>query len=155
MFKNIGQTLRSVASIVAVMGIFFSVVIGGIMAGGDVPVIGIVIIIVGSLSSLIYSLILDGLGQLIQNTDILVKNTDRTSDQQGAQYTQYAVQKPDGAQKLMNVPTNLIKVGTCELCGKTNIKTFECNITLKDGTHRTGYLCQDCLTKCNSANSQS
>lgn len=153
MFKNIGQTLRSVASIVAVMGIFFSVVIGGIVAGGDVPVIGIVIIIVGSLSSFIYSLILDGLGQLIQNTDILVKNTDQTSDQQGAQYTQYAAQKPDRAQKFVNVPTNLIKVGTCELCGKADVEVLNCKITDKMGT-RYRDLCTACMMECNATPSE-
>lgn len=154
MFKNIGQTLKTASSMIMCLGIVFSVVIGGaILAAGEAPGIGLIILVGGTLISVLSSLVCYGLGQLIQNTDILVKNTDRTSDQQGAQYTQYAVQKPDGVQKLMNVPTNLIKVGTCELCGKADVEILNCKITDKMGTQYRD-LCTACMMECNATPSE-
>ena len=154
MFKNIGQTLKTVSSVIMCLGIFFSVVIGGMfLASGEAPGIGLIILVGGTLISVLSSLVLYGLGQLIQNTDILVKNTDRTSDQQSTQYTQYAVQKPDGAQKFVNVPTNLIKSGTCELCGKADVEVLNCKITDKMGT-RYRDLCPACMMERNATPSE-
>ena len=132
MFNNIGGKIKNVAQLFIWLGISVSVVSGLIIIGSSELPMGILMIIGGSLISCLSSLTLYGFGQLIEHTEHIANNI--ASNQ---------IPKQD------NMSVSPEGINTCDCCGKTNIKTFECNITLKDGTHRTGYLCQDCLMKCN------
>ena len=136
MFDNIGSKIKAVAKVFTWLGIIASVVSGIVIITSLEPPMGILVMIGGSLISWLSSLTLYGFGQLIEHTEHIANNIA---------YSQ--IPKQDN----MSISPEVIN--TCDCCGKTNIKTFECNITLKDGARRTGYLCQDCLTKCNSANS--
>ncbi len=75
MFKNIGKKIKILAQIITWIGIVVSCLLGVIMMFaspyGVLP--GILIIIVGSLSSWISSFILYGFGQLIDNSDKAVE----------------------------------------------------------------------------------
>ena len=76
MFENIGSKLKSVATVTTFIGILCSCIIGLvllIMGNG----VGLVIAIVGSLLSWIGSLTMYGLGQLVENTDIIAGNTKK------------------------------------------------------------------------------
>ena len=76
MFDDIGEKIKSLAYAVFCVGIISSIIYGFVMAGTDENLIllGFVIIIAGSLISLMSSYIIYGFGQLIENTDQLVQN---------------------------------------------------------------------------------
>lgn len=70
MFDNIGGKIKGFAKIVAWLGIILSVIIGLLsMATG-----GILIMIIGGVSSWVGSFVLYGFGQLVENSDKLVAN---------------------------------------------------------------------------------
>ncbi|MDD2647828.1 MAG: hypothetical protein PHI27_08700 [Eubacteriales bacterium] len=80
MFDNIGGKIKSLAKIVAWIGIICSVIVGvigmfqpvaafGTNINGILP--GVIVIVIGALSSWIGSWVMYGFGQLIENTDKL------------------------------------------------------------------------------------
>ena len=75
MFDNIGSKIKTLAQVIAWIGIIGSVILGLIFltTGNEgMALTGILIAVVGSLLSWIGSFIAYGLGQLIENTDKLV-----------------------------------------------------------------------------------
>ena len=80
MFDNIGGKIKKLAKIICWIGIVLSVIIGvaGIANGTSEGIAnGIVVIIVGCLSSWIGSFFTYGFGQLIENTDAIRANTQK------------------------------------------------------------------------------
>lgn len=76
MFDNIGGKIKGLASILTWIGIVASVIIGIIfIADGDGG--GILIMILGSLTSWLSSLLLYGFGELIENTSTIAQNTSK------------------------------------------------------------------------------
>lgn len=77
MFKNIGGKIKTLAEILAMLGMIGSIILGIIelMAGENV-LIGFLIFIIGSIASWLSSCFIYGFGQLIENTDFLVKRFD-------------------------------------------------------------------------------
>ena len=75
MFDNIGSKIKNLAAAVTAFGIMFSVVGGFILMFTDEELIlsGFLVMAFGSLGSWLSSLTLYGFGQLIENSDILVK----------------------------------------------------------------------------------
>lgn len=75
MFNNIGGKIKALASIFTWIGIIISLIIGllFIFADSHVVVIGILIIIIGSLMSWISSWLLYGFGDLIENSSIIAR----------------------------------------------------------------------------------
>lgn len=71
MFDNIGRKIKDVAQIVTWIGIVASIIGGIIITSTLKSPIGILVMIVGPLISWLSSLTLYGLGQLIENTDII------------------------------------------------------------------------------------
>ena len=71
MFTNIGSKIKALAQIVCWAGIIGSV-ISGIAIIEDAGVLGLMIILLGSLISWISSFAVYGFGQLIENTDKIV-----------------------------------------------------------------------------------
>lgn len=69
MFDNIGGKIKVTAQVICWVGIIISVLIG--LASFENG--GIVLIILGSLSSWVGSFVLYGFGQLIENSDVLVE----------------------------------------------------------------------------------
>ncbi len=92
MFSNIGKKIKILAKVLCWVGIVCSVLMGAalIARGGDTIMtvngeyrtaptllLGILIIIIGSLLSWISSFFTYGFGQLIENTDQIRENTSR------------------------------------------------------------------------------
>ena len=73
MFNNIGSKIKGYAEFTTWIGIIISVVIGAIILFTSSLVGGLVIALVGSLVSWISSIFLYGFGQLVENSDIIVK----------------------------------------------------------------------------------
>ena len=84
MYRNVGDKIKIVAETICWLGIVGSVVYGFYVMFNDIEnadvvllqiLIGLGIMIVGSLSSWIGSFVLYGFGQLIENSDIIVEET--------------------------------------------------------------------------------
>jgi len=89
MFNNIGGKIKALAKLVCWIGIVCSVIAGMIMIANAVYVsalvLAIIFVLVGSLISWISSFTLYGFGQLIENTDRLVQNSQKTYADKAAQ----------------------------------------------------------------------
>ena len=81
MFDNIGGKIKAVALVVTWLGIIVSVIVGFkmISIGEELAFQGFLVMILGSLFSWLGSLTLYGFGQLIENTDILVRQGSKTT----------------------------------------------------------------------------
>ena len=75
MFEDIGNTIKSIAKFLCITGIIGSIVSGIVLctAGEEEAIGGIITIIGGSIASWVSSAFLYGFGQLIDNSDKLVK----------------------------------------------------------------------------------
>lgn len=76
MFSNIGGKIKNLAVVITWIGIITSVIFGIMMMAtgyGEMVFIGFLVALVGSLLSWIGSFLLYGFGQLIENTDAIVK----------------------------------------------------------------------------------
>lgn len=71
MFENIGGKIKTLATVITIIGIVGSVIFGLIILARDF-LLGLLIIIVGSLASWIGSFFAYGFGQLIENTEELI-----------------------------------------------------------------------------------
>ena len=157
MFDNISDKMKSAATALAILGIIGSIIVGIVMIAkaedSYYPGIGIwsgwLVIIVGSLSSWVSSFTLYGLGQLIENTDVIS--------------SKYVVNTPDKAQSSSNDPVSFANsndtkssanldpcIGTCELCEKENVKVARCKIVDSMGRRYYYYLCADCMKEYNA-----
>lgn len=78
-FDNIGGKIKILAQVVCWIGIACSVISGFVIMASDedMALLGLMIMIVGSLLSWVSSFTLYGFGQLIENTDKLVLNTEK------------------------------------------------------------------------------
>ena len=75
MFRNVSERLKTMAIVLVWVGIVASVAVGFVLAfssGG--PILGTLCAVGGSLFFWIISTVLYGLGQLIENSEFLVKN---------------------------------------------------------------------------------
>ena len=78
MFDNIGEKIKILAKVIAVLGIIASVVLGiyYMTAGREFFGFGLMIAIVGSLVSWVSSFFAYGFGELIVNSDIIKRNVE-------------------------------------------------------------------------------
>lgn len=74
MFGNIGSKIKSLAKIVCWIGIVVFTILG-LVSIGDTPVLGLLIVILGSLCSWIGSFFVYGFGELIEKTTEIAENT--------------------------------------------------------------------------------
>lgn len=72
MFDQIGEKIKTLAVVITILGIIVSCVAGIALCIRGAVFIGILIVVIGSLTSWLGSFLLYGFGQLISNTDILV-----------------------------------------------------------------------------------
>ncbi len=80
MFNNIGGKIKSVAKVLTGLGITVSVLVGIMVMTSDMLGVGLLTIVLGSLLSWLSSFTLYGFGQLIENTDTLVKLQAKKTD---------------------------------------------------------------------------
>ncbi len=75
MYDNIGRKIKILAGVMTWIGIL-AALIGGvciIVIDDDLVVVGLLVMVVGGIVSWISSFVLYGFGQLIENSDILVR----------------------------------------------------------------------------------
>ena len=154
MFDNIGSKIKTVAATIAWLGIIGSVIIGIVMIAESL-LVGLLVIIVGSLSSWVSSFTLYGFGQLIENTDIISSKyitnaSDKTPPSSNGVKSSTNSDKAQTSSNDTASSANLDPcIGTCELCDKENVKVVRCKIVDSMG-RRYRYLCADCMKKYNA-----
>ena len=149
MFDNIGGKIKTLASVITWLGIVGSVIIGIILMATAEELIfaGIIIAIVGSISSWIGSFLLYGFGELVENSAIIAQKTD-------VNLTKSKVSNVVGYEGTFNQTTqnkteSLHKwKGKCQMCDKDNVMITAAVIVDDMGTrHRN--VCDDCFEKYN------
>ena len=150
MFDNIGGKMKTLAKVVCWIGIIASCLCGIILIGidEDTALTGFLVLIFGSLSSWIGSFMTYGLGQLIENSDILVEIAQRSSLSPTPKAKTVSSNKTTDKKE----PTQVIgetsqlaagKEGKCDICGKQGM-VYRAHIP--DMPY--GYnLCEECIKK--------
>ncbi len=110
MFDNIGGKIKTLATVVTIIGIVASVIAGLYFMIEEEFGLGLVIIIVGALSSWIGSFLLYGYGELIEKTAEIAQNTRRS----GIATTSASV--PMSIPPRTNTTTSQTKKKTCPSC---------------------------------------
>lgn len=77
MFDNIASKIKTLAQVWCLGGIGISIIYGINLMTGDAVLFGLLIILLGSLISWVSSFCLYGFGQLIENSDTIVRNMVR------------------------------------------------------------------------------
>lgn len=82
MFKNVGSKIQDIAFIIATFGIVTSLIAGLIFIyvfheSALLVLTGLIIILFGSVCSWIAALFMHGFGQLVENSEIIVKQNDQ------------------------------------------------------------------------------
>ncbi len=90
MFDNIGGKIKILAQAVCWIGIICAVIFGSVMIinDKDLAFMGFMVMIIGSLVAWVSSFTLYGFGQLIENTDKLVLNIEKTQYKDDDIYTE-------------------------------------------------------------------
>ncbi len=80
MFNNIGRKIKILAQVICWIGIICSVVLGVVIMAteDDLPVLGFVLMLIGPVVSWVSSFVLYGFGQLIENTERLPLNAEKS-----------------------------------------------------------------------------
>ena len=150
MFDNIGRKIKVLAKVICWIGIIASIIAGIIYWAGianlykkswiDV-LIGLLIIVGGSLFSWIGSLTTYAIGEIAENTAAMLGRTKQvptTNRVAEIRETKKPDQHPSGE-----------AVGLCQMCGKTNVPVKYCKVN--DGTWKfSGTLCKECQEKYNA-----
>lgn len=131
MFNNIGGKIKSFATILTVIGIALSVIIGFVIMFGypsiETFLIGLVVIAIGSLMSWLSSFLLYGFGQLIENSDIIAKNF-RTTNNTSNNINNLSYKGNADRQWRCSHCGNMISSDLCPYCGtafKSGIQEIE------------------------------
>ena len=82
MFDNIGEKIKTLEQVICTPGIIGSLIGGIALISVDMIIVGIIVLICGPIFAWIGSFGLYGLGQLIENTDILVAQNEKTERKQ-------------------------------------------------------------------------
>ena len=78
MYNNIGHKIKTLATVIAVIGMIASLLLGVILISKEEFVLGIIVAAIGCLLSWLSSFTLFGYGCLIENTDALAEVSYRT-----------------------------------------------------------------------------
>jgi len=102
MFNNIGDKIKTVAQTLCWIGIIISIILGIflIVDNDGSALTGVLVMVLGSISSWIGSFVTYGFGQLVENSDILVEQLYRknsaSKNVEKTLYTPQEIQKPVG-----------------------------------------------------------
>ena len=141
MFDNIGRKLKIVATVLVVIGMTASLVLGVIIS--TYTLLGLFVIAFGCLGSWLSSLGMYGLGQLIENTNKLVvlqKNlwVPKTHKKENVEY--------NGELTDVTIPDGVTCIGDCEFKDCCSLMS----ITIPDSVTSIGYFAFDNCTKLTS-----
>ena len=147
MFDNIGSKIKGLAIASTVIGIFASLVIGGLL----IESIGILVIILGCIFSWIASLTLYGFGHLIEKVDIIANAQEKQHSTKENDLPEEEIKKELKPQVRIEADyscKSLIETGShtrgmCLICMTTHDNLEYCKIKSKMGT-RELYICDYC-----------
>ena len=147
MFDNIGSKIKGLAIAFTVIGIFASLVIGGLL----IESIGILVIILGCVFSWIGSLTLYGFGHLIEKVDTIANAQEKQHSTKENDFSKEEIKKEVKPQVRIEADyscTSLIETGShtrgmCLICMTTHDNLEYCKIKSKMGT-RELYICDYC-----------
>lgn len=125
MFDNIGSKIKTVAKVVCWIGIIASIIIGFVLMvqDDDTAFAGILTMILGSLGSWIGSFMTYGFGQLIENSDILVKQGQKEPISHNTYSTNST--PSNNHQWRCNKCGNMISEEICPICNKDKIENLK------------------------------
>ena len=149
MFDNIGGKIKTLASVIVWLGIIGSVIIGIILmaTAEELFFVGIIIAIVGSISSWIGSFLLYGFGELVENSAIIAQKSNMNLPKSKV----FNTVSHEGIvnQTTQNKTESLHKRnGKCQMCDKENVMITTAVIVDDLGT-RYRNVCDDCFEKYN------
>ena len=111
MFDNIGGKIKTVAQVITWLGIIVSIIAFFVLSTFDNAIgLAFVVLIVGCLASWLSSLTLYGFGQLIQNTDILVKTNTTNANISIQETTKTTDKKEEPIKTAQNYVSPLHKI---------------------------------------------
>lgn len=149
MFNNIGGKIKSLAAVVAWFGIGFSVIIGIVLiaAAEELFLIGLIVAVLGSISSWIGSFLIYGFGELVENSAIIAQKTNTG-------FSEIKVSGFNTGEEITNQSTknnaeSLHKWnGKCQMCDTDNVMISAAVIVDDMGT-RYRNVCDECYEKYN------
>ena len=149
MFDNIGGKIKTLASIIAWLGIIVSVIIGIILmiSAEEFGFAGLIIVIVGSISSWIRSFLLYGFGELVENSAIIAQKSNMVSSES-------KVSNTAGYEGIINQTTQNKTVsrhkwnGKCQICDKDNVM-ISAAVIVDNLETRHRNVCDSCFEKYN------
>ena len=108
MFNNIGSNLKSAATIICwveIIASFIAAIFLMILDEGIFPFLGLLLLFIGPFTAWVNSLIIYGLGQLVDNSDKLVAQHDKDSIETNLTETVYKKMQELDKWKQQGVPT--------------------------------------------------
>ena len=121
MFNNIGGKIKGLAASVTVIGIIASVIVGLVLmtADGDTVFLGILVAALGSFVSWLSSWLLYAFGQLVENSDTIVKlmRNEQVEPTSTSTEKSTSTEQPKNAQ-FDSIPADKILNGKCDMCMK-------------------------------------
>ena len=110
MFDNIGEKLKKLAKVEAILGIIASIISGFSTIDKEMVLVGVIIIVVGSVASWVGSWVTYGIGEAVENSEAIL----------------YRLRQSESVQNPAHAPQTAAKVAgpdewKCE-CGRVNKK---------------------------------
>lgn len=150
MFNRIGEKLKGLATILCIIGIIISIIVGGTMASNEYLVgKGVLIMIVGSLFSWVSSFFIYGFGELIEKVSSIetALNPTQYPSDENREHIREANITSDTLRPLPT-PDNPSETKKCDFCGKNNIPLYAAKTEDDFGT-RYRKVCEVCYNKHN------
>jgi len=147
MFDNIGGKIKKLASVITGLGITGSVIVGIILMAlaEELVLMGIIIAVVGSISSWIGSFLLYGFGELVENSAIIAKKSDMKLSKSNNSNTVRHEETVN--QTTQNKTESLHKWnGKCQMCDADDVMITAAVIVDDLGT-RYRNVCDNCFEK--------
>lgn len=149
MFDNIGGKIKKLASFIAWLGIIISIIIGIAFMATDEELflVGLIIAIIGGVSSWVGSFLLYGFGELVENSSIIAqKRNENFHESKVSNTTKYEeVVKPTTPDQ---TEIRHKWSGNCQMCGRDNVMITSAMIVDDLGT-RYRNVCDNCFEKYN------
>ena len=142
-FDNIGKKIKELVKTLFIIEVIIYIIVGIILIAINKNLVSaaLLIMLVGPIIAWISSWLLYGFGQLIDNTDIIVKNLCTTGRNTTSSETSQSENQPP------ENPTTML--GKCEFCDKENVPLWDAKI-VDDMGIRYRRICSDCY-KANNA----
>lgn len=149
MFDNIGERIKGLAIVLNIIGTIAAIIIGLLLLTNQKPlfVSGFLVIVLGCILVWMSAYLLYGFGQLIQNTDFLVRNINNEK----RKTTQKELSNT--SQNILYVSRNKLSDATlngitskCDICKNDYLVTYDADIHKTTGLEQ-GKVCNKCVNK--------